>query len=490
MKSELLPPSISAEDWAATPPAVQALVLSLQETNNRLQAQVDEIAALKTQLHDHEARLNQNSQNSSRPPSSDPPSAPPKPPRTPRGKPRSPGAQPGHKGQTRDIVPPEQVNEFVAHYPTVCPHCETSLSPNLPDAAPIQLHQVWDIPPIKPSITEHQMHAVCCPSCQKQVRASLPDEFRAGYGAHATAIASLLHGRYRLSVDETSEVLGELFHLPMSSGSVTKSCERVSEALQPIYKEVLAILPAQPVANVDETGWKQQADTHWLWTVVTPIATLFHINQSRGGVVWRALLGATFEGILGSDRLPAYNKHPTERRQLCWAHLKRNIQAIAERGGASGRWGSEMLKWVQKLFALWHAYQEGAISRTTWDVALEYVQDGIWEQLERGSRMELPKVQSISRELMRLWDGLWVFALVEGVEPTNNAAEQALRPAVLWRKGSFGTRSEAGSRFVERILTVRETCRRQGKPLLQFVTEAVDACRAGKPAPSLLAATP
>ena len=480
MTNELLPPSISADDWATTPPVVQALVFALLETNNHLEAQLLEL----------KAQMNQNSRNSSRPPSSDPPNTPPKPPRTPRGKPRSRGGQPGHEGQTRDLVPPDRVNEFVSHHPTACPHCETALAPDLPDAAPVQRHQVWDIPPIEPSITEHQMHAVCCPSCQKQVRAALPDEFRAGYGSHATAITSLLHGRYRLSVDETSEVLEDLFELPMSTGSVVTSCERTSEALNPAYEEVSAVLPQQAIANVDETGWKQNAISHWLWTVVTPVATLFHINRSRGGAVWQGLLGTTFAGILGSDRLSAYNRHPTERRQLCWAHLKRNIRGIADRGDAAGEWGSEMLAWVQKLFALWHAYQEGAISQATWEVALDYVKDGVWEQLEAGRQVALPKAQSLSRELMRLWDGLWVFASVEGVEPTNNAAEQALRPAVLWRKGSFGTRSEAGSRFVERILTVRETCRRQGKPLRQFVTEAVEACRRGEPAPRLLAETP
>jgi hypothetical protein len=200
-------------------------------------------------------------------------------------------------------------------------------------------------------------------------------------------------------VDETSEVLEDLFELPMSTGSVVTSCERTSEALNPAYEEVSAVLPQQAIANVDETGWKQNAISHWLWTVVTP------------------------------------------------------------------------------------AYQEGAISQETWDVALDYVKDGVWEQLEAGRQVEFPKAQSLSRELMRLWDGLWVFASVEGVEPTNNVAEQALRPAVLWRKGSFGTRSEAGSRFVERILTVRETCRRQGKPLRQFVMDAVEACRRGEPAP-------
>jgi transposase len=202
--------------------------------------------------------------------------------------------------------------------------------------------------------------------------------------------------------------------------------------------------------------------------------------------VWQALLGAAFNGILGSDRLSAYNSHPSERRQLCWAHLKRNIRGIADRGDAAGEWGCEMLAWVQKLFALWHAYQEGVISQETWDVALDYVKYGVWEQLEAGRQVALPKAQSLSQELMRLWDGLWVFVTVEGVDPTNNAAEQALRPAVLWRKGSFGTQSEAGSRFVERILTVRETCRRQGRSLRVFVMEAVAAHRAKRPAPTLV----
>jgi len=462
-------PEITQEDWAATPPAVRAVVV-----------------ALLARIADLEARLNQHSGNSSKPPSSDPPDAPSKPPRTPRGKPRTRGGQPGHEGHSRDLVPPEQVHEIVAHRPTECPHCQAALPADLPDAAPVHRHQVYEIPPIEPHITEHQVHTVCCPQCAKTVRADLPNEDCAGYGPHATTLASILHGRYRMSTREVSEALDDLFGVPMSPSSVVTSCERVSEALAPVYEEVENALPQQPVANVDETGWKQENTRHWLWVVVTPLVTLFHINRSRGGKVWQALLGAAFNGILGSDRLSAYNSHPSERRQLCWAHLQRNLRAMEERRGEVGAWANEVLAWVQVMFHIWHAYREGTTDRETMALALEPVKDALWECLLRGKEVPWPKARALSEELMRLWDGLWVFVTVEGVEPTNNAAEQALRPAVLWRKGSFGTQSEAGSRFVERILTVRETCRRQGRSLRVFVMEAVAAHRAKRPAPTLV----
>jgi transposase len=285
---------------------------------------------------------------------------------------------------------------------------------------------------------------------------------------------------------ETSEAMNDLFGVPMSTGRVVTSCDRVSAALEPVYAEVKQSLPQQPVANGDETGWKQENQRHWLWTVVTPIATLFHINRSRGGQVWRTILGESYAGILGSDRLSAYNRHPITQRQLCWAHLKRNLRAIAERGGAEGAWAGDMLAWLRKVFLFWHAFREGRMNRVALERELEPIKDELWTWLLRGKDGSWPKVRALSEELMHRWDGLWVFVTVEGVEPTNNAAEQALRPAVLWRKGCFGTQSDAGSRFVERMLTVRETCRQQGRAFCAFITEAVTAHQARTSVPSLL----
>jgi transposase len=460
-------PDICQEDWAATPPAVCAVLV-----------------ALLARIADLEARLNQHSGNSSRPPSSDPPGAPTKPPRTPRGKRR--GGQPGHPGQHRPLLPPEQVDEIVTHAPSSCPHCTADLPPDLPDAAPAQRHQVTEVPPITPHVTEHRLRAVCCPHCQQRVRAHLPDEVpSSAFGPRLTALTALLHGRYRLSDREVVEVLADVVGVEMSLGSVTACCDRVSTALEPVYDALVETLPQQPVVHVDETSWKEANQRCWLWVVVGTAATVFRIAASRGKQVWQGMLGDDYGGILTSDRLAAYNAHPLEQRQLCWAHIQRNLRAIAEPGRDASLWASEALIWVQLLFAIWQTYQAGQIDRATLQAALEPVQDALWDCLQRGKAVRWAKARKLATKLWQQWDGLWTFAQVEGVEPTNNAAERAVRPAVLWRKGCFGTQSEAGSRFVERLLTVSATCRQHDKHLLSFLTAAVEARCSGQPAPTL-----
>jgi transposase len=469
MQTEQPPlPEITPADWAVTPSAVQAVLV-----------------ALLAHLADLEARLNQHSGNSSQPPSSDPPSAPPKPPRTPRGKPR--GGQPGHPGQHRPLLPPEQVDEMVTHAPEQCPHCTADLPADLPDAAPVQRHQVTEVPPITPHVTEHRLRAVCCPHCQRQVRAPLPDGVSTSvFGPRLTALVALLHGRYRLSDREVVDVLADVVGVELSLGSVPACCNRVSTALAPVYEALEKTLPQQPVVHVDETSWKECGKRVWLWVVVGTAATVFRIAASRGKQVWQGLLGTAYAGILTSDRLSAYNAHPLERRQLCWAHITRNLRAIAEQQRDGSLWASEALIWVQLMFAIWHQYAEGAIDRATLQVALEPVQDALWDCFDRGQTVPWKKARTLATKLWQQWDGLWTFALVDGVETTNNAAERALRPAVLWRKGCFGTQSTTGSRFVERMLTVSATCRQHDKHLLSFLTAAVEARWSGQPAPKLV----
>jgi transposase len=318
------------------------------------------------------------------------------------------------------------------------------------------------------------------------VRAELPVAARSGYGPHATALAGLLHGRYRLSVRETSAVLEDVCGLPMSESSVVTSCVRVSAALEPVYQHVRDTVAQQPVSNIDETSWQELGHRRWLWVFVTAVATLFQVAQGRGKAVWRDVMGTAYGGILGSDRLAAYNAHPIDRRQVCWAHLQRNLRAIEERGGVVGAWANETLTWVQMLFTIWHTFRDDHKDRAMLQAAMEPVQDGLWDCLQRGREVPWSKARALSGEMLRLWDGLWTFVEVVGVEPTNNVAERALRPAVLWRKGSFGTQSVAGSRFVERMLTVRETCRQQQIHILAFLTEAVQAHWHGTPAPQLI----
>jgi transposase len=228
-------PEISADDWAATPASVRAVVLALLQ-------QVQPMPHLTERVADLEARLNQHSGNSSKPPSSDPPSAPPKPTRTPRGNPR--GGQPGHAGQHRPLLPPDQVDEFVLHQPTACPRCQIALPADLPPAMPPQRHQVTEVPPIQPHVTEHQLAVVCCPQCRQRVRADLPRDVPTGaFGARLTALIGMLHGRYRLSTREVGDLLADLVGVTISLGSVVTAWQQVSAALAPVYAAADAALP-------------------------------------------------------------------------------------------------------------------------------------------------------------------------------------------------------------------------------------------------------
>jgi transposase len=237
-----------------------------------------------------------------------------------------------------------------------------------------------------------------------------------------------------------------------------------------------------------ETGWRQEQQRAWLWTVVTAELTIFRVDRSRGGAVVDRLLGSDFAGIVGSDRWSAYNRFTAERRALCWAHLKRAFQGLVDRRGEAepvGRWG---LAEIERLIALWHRFRGGDFDRQELRRRLIPLQARLGRLLRRGQDNPDRKAAALCRQLQRWWPALWTFARVEGVEPTNNGAEWALRPAVLWRKGSFGADSEVGSRFAERLLTVVASCRQQGQPLWEFLVAAVDAALRGSPPPSLLTA--
>jgi transposase len=296
---------------------------------------------------------------------------------------------------------------------------------------------------------------------------------------------ALLHGRYRISDREIPQLLLDLFNLPLSLGSVVDLQHSCSQALAPVYTAIQTTVQQQAHINMDETGWKEAGKRRWLWVVVSTVATLFYVASSRAGKVITTVLGETFDGIVSSDRLKSYQVVPLERRQICWAHLIRTLIAFYERDGPLGAWAADLLAQIDLMFGLWYAFRERQIDRATLEECMQTVQLTVRALLERGQR-RCDQAQALSDELLNLWPALWRFVTEEGVEPTNNAAERALRPAVLWRKGCFGAQSEAGNRFVERILTVSATCRQHNRDLLTFLTEAVSAYWAGQPAPSLL----
>lgn len=468
-----VPDGIPPADWAATPASVRLLVIALMQ----------QVAALTARVQELEQRLNQTSQNSSKPPSSDPPSAPPRPPKVPRGRPR--GAQPGHSGSTREHREPDTI---VPLHPATCPSCQTALESTLPDVAPPRVTQVWELPVIRPHITDYVQHTVCCPTCAATVTAPAASAAATGYGPRLTALIGHLHGTYHLSYRAVADLLADVADLPIGLGSLVTSTERVSTAVAPIVTALQAALQTAAVVNVDETSWRTTGARAWLWVATTAHASCFRITSSRGRVGLDTLIPADYAGIVGSDRWTAYNRYPAAQRQLCWAHLTRNVRALAEAGMPESPWATDVLAQIDRLFAAWHAFTAGTSDRAGLQAALLPIQQALQDALAGGVQSRWYKISGLSHELRTWWDALWTFATHDGVEPTNNAAERALRPAVIWRKQCFGTQSEGGSRFVERILSVVTTCRQQGRNVWAFLTDAVAAAWAGQPAPALLPA--
>jgi len=481
MDASTPPPGIAPEDWAATPLAVQHFLVASLTVVTLQQQQIEQ---LSTRVADLEARLNQHSQNSSKPPSSDPPSAPPRPPRVPRG--RKPGGQAGHPRHDRPDPDPDQITTTRHHYPSTCLTCGDDVTAQRQDACAIQTQYVWELPLVQPLVAAHQYHTVCCQGCGALVTAERPADVPPGaFGPRTAAVVSLLHGRYRISHREVVNLFADLFQFPLSLGSVVTLQATVSTALAPIYADIQTHVQAASVANVDETGWKESGKRRWLWVMVTALATCFYVATSRNGPALRQLIGTTYGGIVGSDRHRPYLALPPARHQLCWSHLIRNFQALVDRGGREGVWGSDFLALSRLVFRLWHLFREGTIDRAQLQAAMVPIQQALHGLLAQGAR-RCDAPETLCQELLAHEAALWTFVREDGVEPTNNAAEQALRPAVLWRKGCFGAHSAAGNTFVERILTVSATCAQQHRHLLTFLTAAVDASWRGQPAPKLV----
>ncbi len=471
------PEFISEAVWQATPTEAREVIHSLNKRVTELTTTVEKLTTIVEQL---QARLNQNSNNSSRPPSSDSPFKSKK-----KAKPRGgdPGGQFGHEGHHRALLDVNLVDELISVRPKSCRHCAKPLSKKLPIMAEVVRHQIQEIPEIKPRVTEYQLNALTCPACHKTTRASLPiGVSESGYGARATAIVANLHGQLHLSMSQTEQAMQDLFALPISTGSVSAICQRVSEILNDTYDCVAEKIKQEPILNMDETSWSEVNKRCYLWTAVAPGETLFKIAPTRKKEVVPQMIGENYPGIVGSDRYGGYNQIPTQRRQLCWAHLIRNLDGAIDRGGPGKEWAKSALLMTKEIFEVWHEFKA---DRLLFAEKIAPVKERFNTHLKLSNRITRGPTKSLATNLLKLQTALWTFAYVEGVEPTNNAAEQALRTGVIWRKTSYGTQSVFGSRFVERILTVSATCRKQDKHLLSFLTEAIRASWAGLPSPSL-----
>jgi transposase len=476
-----LPPEllITEEDWNRTPPAVQVVVIALWQQVQALQAQV---AALQAEVAQLREQVGRNSQNSSQPPSSDAPSAPPRPKRASSG--RKPGGQSGHTGHGRKLMAVEQVQRVVDLKPTACDQCGALLMGE--DAQPVR-RQVMELPRVEPEVTEYRQHTLMCLACGAQTQAEFPVELPSGsFGPRVQATVGYLTGRIGVSQRDVEEVLQTVFHTDISLGSIPAQEDQVSAALAEPVQAVQTYVQQQPVQNVDETSWRDKTKRAWLWINTTPLVTLFLVFATRGAKGAQRILGTAVTNIVGSDRWSGYTWLDPYRRQLCWAHLKRDFQALVERGGESERVGRALLEQVEKMFGLWHRVRDGTLSRADFQTAMPPIQARVGDLLREGTTLACDKTHRTCENILKLEVALWTFVRVEGVEPTNNSAERGLRRAVLWRRRSFGTQSEDGSQCVERVLTAVTTLRQQKRDVLDYLTEVCAAAIRGDKAPSLL----
>ena len=425
--------------------------------------------------------LKKTPRNSSLPPGSQHPHAKPAPPKQKSKRKR--GGQPGHARCERPLIPAADCTRVIELQPTICRRCGRKLSGC--DAQPLR-HQVWELPKIKPLVVEYRRHRRSCPGCCETTCAELPAGVPSGQsGPRLTAFVGLLMACFRQSKRRTALFLETILNQPCSTGLTVKLQNVVTDALRPAYDGLCEQLPSQPVLNIDETPTKEGSHKSWLWTFVAPRFTVYRIRPNRAATVLDELLTERFEGVVGCDRAKMYWR--LKRLQWCWAHLIRDFQSLIDTGPpAAQQLGRDLLKQTKLLFQHWHRFRQQHLTRVGLKRVLAPVRAEIERLLRRGLHGHHQKTSGTCQELLQHRGRLWTFLDHDGVEPTNNASERALRPAVIARKLSFGTQSAKGSRFLETLLTIIETCRQQSRNAFDFLTNATTRLYADQSAPSLL----
>jgi transposase len=499
---EAPPAGISDADWLSWSADAREFILDQQEVLRDQQQEIEQLraqlTALAAELASLREQIGRSSRNSSKPPSTDGPGF--KPPERRKGSGRKRGGQTGHPGSGPELLPLERVDEVMEHHPEACRRCGQLLDGFDPE--PLR-HQVIEILPITPVVIEHRLHRLVCPCCSTSTCATLPAEVEASrFGPRLSALVGLLGSAFPLSFSKTQALLDQLLGVEISRGAIATIRQRLSAALEQPMHQAIAFARQQPVAYVDETGaptgnadgGNPDRKRGWQWVMVTAVVTVFVQGLSRSTAAAIELLGNAFGGIVVSDRFSAYNHLPTQQRQLCWAHVIRDLTAIAERPGASAEFGAELLGLQQQLFAQWHKWKDGTIDWLALQQSCRPIRQAFVATLQRvvelgyqrGERTPWAKTVRTCLQLLQVADGLWTFLEKEGIEPTNNAAERALRQSVIQRKISHGVQSASGAICRSRLLTVTTTLRQQGRDVWQFLEQAWVAHHRGGEMPSLL----
>ena len=449
------------------------------------EAVIEKLLLLATHIRHLEqsvARLSRNSSNSSRPPSSDPPGM--KKGNKKAKSTRKQGGQPGHKGKNRKFLPIEAMDKIHDIFPDRCEHCQSPFSQTLIDplAKPVR-HQVFDLPAIVPFKEEYRCYSLLC-QCGHSTAASLPVQVaHSSFGPRTHAAIAYLASVHRVTRRGIAEIMQSLFGLTISTGAICNAARRVADACLPMVSAIKRYAASALTLNIDETGWKFQGKNHFLWAFVAPGAVLFHVSPSRGAKVLREVLGDSFSGIITSDDHSAYaSYHKNGLRQLCWAHIIRKLKALEEDRSSPHAccFARNMRSEMKTIFSFWHAFLDSGGSRAQLLLDTLPMRQRMHDFCVIFRYSSDPRVQTRTKRLLDNWQHLFTFLIHDGVQPTNNSAERAIRPAVQWRKICFGSQSQIGEEFIGRVLTIVRTCQLHKTNAFEFLTRLVIASFSAK----------
>ncbi|MGH2869235.1 MAG: IS66 family transposase [Solirubrobacteraceae bacterium] len=457
----------------------------------------EENATLRERVEELERQVNRSSRNSSQPPSSDPPKSRAERRREAREKlkelsKRKAGGQPGHEGKHREMVGPERVDRRSAHLPDAC-SCGHGFDGSEERVDDPVVHQQWELPAVRPLVFEYELLRLRCPGCGKPRLADLPAGVSwSAFSARLEAHIATLAGVHRLSRRQVRQVVQEMFNIPISVGAVDAAIMRMSQILADPWEKLREYIHHAQLVHADETSWRLAGAQQYLWLASTALAACFRIDPHRSTAAAKELLGEQFGGFVVSDRYAGYHFLDVLQQQLCWCHCIRQLVEISERQGAPGKLGKRLVGAAREVIKTHHAYLDDGHDLDWLREKLTPLRQQIKALLEQGARGHHERTANFCSGLLDEYDALWTFCDVTDIQipVTNNAAERALRHGVLMRRIQGGTQSDQGNRWVERILSIRETLRLQDQPVLDYLIKAATAAHHGQPPPSLLPSGP
>lgn len=451
-----------------------------------------EVTALRERVDEHERLLKRDSTNSSLAPSNDPPMTRQQRRALARERAkqdlqrRKAGGQPGHQGKTRELAAPEQVDAGFDHVPAQC-GCGHRFDGSEERVGDPVCHQKWELPEIVPLIFEHRLHRLVCPGCGKAALAELPDGVSgSAFGPRLEAHIAVLAGVYRLSRRQVADVVLEMFGCEISVGAVDASVMRISAVLADPWRELRDAVRKAEAVHADETSWRLRGESSWMWVAASTLMACYRIDPHRSQAAAKELLGEDFGSFIITDRYAGYHWLDVLQQQLCWCHAIRQLVGLSERDGAPGRLGAKLLLDARQVIHSHREYLQDGHELSWLQAQLRPSRERIKALLEQGVRGRDQKTRNFCAGLLEEYDALWTFCEVPGISPTNNAAERALRHAVILRKIQLGTQAEKGNRWIERICTVRETCTLQRRSVLGYTIQAATAAHHRRPIPSLV----